>query len=260
MTNKFKIATWNVNSLRVRLPQVIDWLKLKQPDVLALQETKVMDENFPVQAFEELGFHVVFAGQRAYNGMAIISRDKPTNILKTLPTSLDEQKRVLGISFGEMRILNLYVPNGESLVSTKFQYKLQWLETLFSFLNAELSQFANYIILGDFNIAPAEMDIHDPVDFAGRILFSESERNAFQDMLAIGFTDCFRQLNPNEKAFSWWDYRLNAFKRNMGARIDHILTSRNLATKCTLCHIDTGPRHHERPSDHAPVVAEFALD
>ena len=253
----FTIATWNVNSLKVRLPQVLEWLEAYKPDVLALQETKLTDEFFPVEEIKSAGYESTFSGQKTYNGVAILARKKATNIVTDIPELHDPQRRVLAVTLGDVRILDIYVPNGESVVSEKYQYKLNWLKHLDLYLKHELKTHSKMIILGDFNIAPAEIDVYDPSAWEGQVLFSEKERAAFQDMLNLGFVDCFRALSPKEKTFSWWDYRMNAFKRDMGLRIDHILASTPLAAHCKRCFIDKLPRVSERPSDHAPVVAEF---
>jgi exodeoxyribonuclease-3 len=253
----FKIATWNVNSLRVRLPQVLNWLADAQPDVLALQETKLIDADFPIEAIQQAGYQVIFSGQKTYNGMAILSRRPATNIITGFPDYEDPQRRLLAAVIDDIRIVNLYIPNGDNIHSEKYQYKLAWLKQLDVFLKNELQGHSQIIVLGDFNIAPDDIDVHDPKQWAGKVLFSEPERNAFRDMLQVGFIDTFRQLNPAEKVFSWWDYRMNAFKRNVGLRIDHVLSSHALASQCVKCYIDKLPRTHERPSDHAPVIAEY---
>lgn len=255
----FKIATWNVNSLRVRLPHVQEWLSTVKPDVLALQETKLPDADFPFDAIQAMGFNAIASGQKTYNGVAILSRDKATDIITDIPELDDPQRRVLFATIGDIGVLNIYVPNGESVVSDKYQYKLKWLHKLDLFLKHQLKKHAKIIVLGDFNIAPEEIDVHDPKVWDGQVLFSQPERKAFRDMLAVGFQDCFRKLQPTEKSYSWWDYRMNAFKRNLGMRIDHILASEKLAPECTHCYIDKTPRSWERPSDHAPVVAEFKI-
>ncbi|MDR3476959.1 MAG: exodeoxyribonuclease III [Gammaproteobacteria bacterium] len=255
----FKIATWNVNSLRVRLPQVLDWLASVQPDVLALQETKLTDPDFPAAEIQAAGYQVIFSGQKTYNGMAILSRVPASDVVMALPDLDDPQKRVLAATFGDIRVLNLYIPNGESVGSDKYQYKLGWLEKLDAFVQAELKMHTKVIILGDFNIAPEERDVHDPAEWEGKVLFSEPERAAFQSLIALGFQDCFRLQDQPEKSYSWWDYRMNAFKRNRGLRIDHILISSALVSSAVRCHIDKVPRGWERPSDHTPVVAEFAV-
>lgn len=253
----FKIATWNVNSLRVRLPHVLKWLNDVKPDVLAIQETKLIDDDFPYSAIQELGYFVVASGQKTYNGVAILSRTQTTEVLTDIPQLEDAQRRILSVTMGDLRILNLYVPNGESILSDKFRYKMNWLKKLDEFLQEEMTKYQKIIILGDFNIAPDERDVHDVSAWQGQVLFSDHERQAFRELLNKGFHDCFRLISPNEKHFSWWDYRLNSYKRNMGLRIDHILISGKLAGDCNHCYIDKATRGWERPSDHAPVVAEF---
>lgn len=252
-----RIATWNVNSLRVRLPQVLAWLADMKPDVLALQEIKMPDEDFPVAAIEDAGYSVVFSGQKTYNGVAILSKHKAEDIVTELPGLDDPQRRVLVATIDGIRILDIYIPNGESTTSEKYQYKLNWLKHLDVFLKHELKKYPKMVVLGDFNIAPEEKDVHDPKAWEDSVLFSQPERKAFQDMLSIGFDDCFRLITPEDKVFSWWDYRMNAFRRGLGLRIDHILTSKPLSEACINCFIDKAPRAWERPSDHAPVLAEF---
>lgn len=255
----FKIATWNVNSLRVRLSHVQEWLAANQPDVLALQETKLINEDFPFEALQAAGYNVIASGQKTYNGVAILSREKAANIIYDIPELEDHQRRVLCVTINDICILNIYIPNGQSVASEKYLYKLNWLGKLDLFLKHQLNQYSKMIILGDFNIAPDEIDVHDPKAWEGQVLFSMPERQAFHEILKIGFTDCFRIHSPNEKSFSWWDYRMNAFKRNLGLRIDHILASRSLAANCVTCSIDRLPRTWDRPSDHAPVIAEFNI-
>jgi exodeoxyribonuclease-3 len=254
----FKIATWNVNSLKVRLPQVLDWLKAMKPDVLALQETKLLDVNFPLAEINQAGYEVVYSGQPTYNGVAILSRSISSDVITDIPKLEDPQRRVLGVTLGDMRIINLYVPNGESVTSEKYLYKLNWLHQLQQWLADELKQHPKLIVLGDFNIAPENQDVYDPDAWAGQVLFSDKERAAFQALCSLGLVDCFRLQSQPEKSFSWWDYRMNAFKRNRGLRIDHILASSKLSLHCQRCYIDKSPRASERPSDHAPVVAEFS--
>lgn len=253
----FKIATWNVNSLRVRLPHVLQWLADAKPDVLALQELKMPDVDFPHADIQQAGYHAAVAGQKTYNGVAILSRHPITDVVINIPALDDPQRRVLCATVKNTRVLNIYVPNGESVASEKYQYKLNWLKHLDGYLKQELKQHPNMIVLGDFNIAPQEIDVHDPKAWAGQVLFSDKERAAFQEMLNLGFHDCFRDIHPDEQLFSWWDYRLNAFKRNMGLRIDHILASDGMASHLKHCYIDKIPRGWERPSDHSPVIAEF---
>lgn len=255
----YKIATWNVNSLRVRLQHVQTWLADIKPDVLALQEIKMPTEDFPYDAFEEMGYKSVVSGQRTYNGVAVISRAEALDVQTDFPDLHDPQRRVLAVTIKDVRIVNLYVPNGESVGSEKYQYKLNWLDKLDNFLKSQLKKHPNMVVLGDFNIAPDDIDVHDPVLWRDSVLFSTPERQAFQKMLAIGFKDCFRELAPEDKSFSWWDYRMNAFRRNLGLRIDHVLASNTLFVTCKNCQIDKTPRKWERPSDHVPVMAEFQL-
>lgn len=258
--NTFKIATWNVNSLRVRLQHVLDWVAEEQPDVLALQETKSTDADFPMAPLQAAGYHVVASGQKTYNGVAILSRIPATNLITDIPDLEDPARRILCATIGDVCVLNLYIPNGESVTSDKYTYKLNWLKKMTQFLKQQIQKHPKMIILGDFNIAPEEIDVHDPKRWEGSVLFSLPERQAFNDMLAVGFRDCFRDMHPETQEYSWWDYRMNGFQRKMGLRIDHILASKPLSNKCLDCRIDTGPRALERPSDHAPVIAEFKLD
>jgi exodeoxyribonuclease-3 len=253
-----KIATWNVNSIRVRLEHVLSWLKNEKPDLLALQETKILDDDFPVEEFTKLGFSVTYSGQKTYNGVAFITRQPVSDPFTDLPHFIDPARRILGVTYQGIRFYNLYVPNGERVDSEKYHYKLHWLQNIKVHLQSELKQYANCILLGDFNIAPDHRDVHDPAMWEGRILCSDNERQLLSDILQSGFVDCFR-LHSDEKVFSWWDYRLNSFKRNLGLRIDHIFASEALRQKCTQCFIDKTPRGLERPSDHAPVVAEFDI-
>lgn len=253
----FKIATWNINSLRVRLAHVLQWLAETKPDVLALQETKVVDEAFPFEDINRAGYECVFSGQPSYNGVAILSKKATSGRLTDFPSLEDSHRRVLGVTFDDIRILNLYVPNGESPESQKYLYKLNWLNHLNNFLVDEEAHFPKLIILGDFNIAPHDLDVHDPALWKGKVLCTEPERAAFNSIVNMGFKDCYRLHDASSKNFSWWDYRLNAFKRNLGMRIDHILASTALSNQCVRCYIDKTPREWERPSDHAPVVAEF---
>jgi exodeoxyribonuclease-3 len=253
----FKVATWNVNSLRVRLPHVLDWLAAEKPDVLVLQETKLIDADFPAEAIQQAGYHVVYSGQKTYNGVAIISRIAGTDSIMDLPGLDDYQRRVLALTIGDVRILNLYVPNGESVGSDKYEYKLGWLKHLAAFVELERKAYPNMVILGDFNIAPEDRDVHDPAEWEGKVLCSAPERQALKALLDMGFVDCFRQEEQPDKAFSWWDYRMNAFKRNRGLRIDLILASEALVSRYLKCYIDKTPRGLERPSDHTPVIVEF---
>jgi exodeoxyribonuclease-3 len=252
-----KIATWNINSLNVRLPQVLAWLAVEQPDVLALQETKLVDENFPRAEIEAAGYRAVYAGQKTYNGVALLSRQPAQSVVTDIPGLDDMQRRVIAATFNGVRVLNLYVPNGESVDSDKYRYKLGWLENLAGWVQREIEAHPQLVVLGDFNIAPEPRDVHDPKQWEGRVLFSEPERAAFRQLLALGLCDSFRLFEQPDKRFTWWDYRMQGFRRNHGLRIDHILASDALCKACTGCRIDQGPRAHERPSDHAPVVAEF---
>ncbi|MGH8372098.1 MAG: exodeoxyribonuclease III [Gammaproteobacteria bacterium] len=253
-----KIASWNVNSLRVRLPHVLRWLDEQRPDVLALQETKTEDRNFPVAEFESAGYRTVFSGQPTYNGVAILSRD-PANVFATaLPDFDDPQKRVLGVSIGDVAILDLYVPNGQSLESDKYRYKLDWLAQLNLWLADLLKEYPQLVLLGDFNIAPEDRDVHDPAAWAGQVLVSEPERAAFQRLLQQGLRDSFRLHEAGAGHYSWWDYRAAGFRRNQGLRIDHILLSLPLAQRCAAAGIDREPRNWERPSDHTPVSIELS--
>ena len=252
-----RLATWNVNSLRIRLPQVLQWLEAEQPDILALQETKLSDDNFPATEINTAGYQVSFSGQKAYNGVATISKESASNVVTNFPGVTDPQRRVLKTDIGNIAVLNLYVPNGSEVGSNKYQYKLEWLSHLQKYTQTLLSQYQNIVLLGDFNIAPEDRDVHDPEAWAGKILVSKPERQAFQGLLEKKLVDCFRLFEQDEKSFSWWDYRAASFRRNLGMRIDHILASEPLAEKCVAARIDKTPRGFERPSDHTPVVADF---
>jgi exodeoxyribonuclease-3 len=254
-----KIASWNVNSLRVRLPQVLDWLGREQPDVLALQETKTVDADFPAAALAEAGYQAVFSGQKTYNGVALVSKAAVAEALTDPPALDDPQRRILAASYGDVRVINLYVPNGSEVGSDKYAYKLDWLGKIQAFIKEELARHTRLVVLGDFNIAPEDRDVHDPDAWRGKILCSEAERAAFRGLLDLGLSDAFRLFEQEEGSFSWWDYRAAGFRRNLGLRIDHILVSPALREECRACHIDRAPRKLERPSDHAPVVAEINL-
>lgn len=254
-----KLATWNVNSLRVRLPQVLDWAGKQRPDVLCLQETKLEDANFPHTQIEAAGYRVLFSGQKTYNGVAILSREPGTDPVTAIPAFPDEQKRVLAATIGGVRVACLYVPNGESVGSEKYQYKLRWLAAVQEWLKDEISRNARLAVLGDFNVAPEARDVYDPKLWEGKVLFSEPERAALQGLMDAGLSDSFRLFEQPERSFTWWDYRMNGFRRKMGLRIDHILLSEPLAKRCASCTIDVEPRGAERPSDHAPVIAELKL-
>jgi exodeoxyribonuclease-3 len=254
-----KIASWNVNSLRVRLEQVLAWLADAKPDVLGLQETKLTDEKFPVAEFEALGYRCAFSGQPTYNGVALLSRQPLEDVSTAIDGFGDEQRRVLAATIGGVRIFNLYVPNGQSVDSEKYQYKLAWLDALRAQLSAEIQRHERVLLMGDFNIAPEDRDVHDPAAWEGKVLCSQPERDALRRIMALGFTDTFRLFDQPDASFSWWDYRAAAFRRNLGLRIDLILVSDALRRGCTLSAVDTAPRKLDRPSDHAPVFAEFEL-
>ncbi len=254
-----KLATWNVNSLKVRLPHVVDWLTSAQPDVLCLQETKLEDKNFPLAEIEALGYRAAFSGQKTYNGVALISKLEAIDIVNAIPNFEDEQKRVLAATFDGVRVICVYVPNGQSLDSDKYQYKLKWLAALRDWLADEIKRHPKLAQLGDYNVAPDDRDVHDPKAWEGNVLVSEPERAAFRAFLALGLKDSFRLFEQPEKIYSWWDYRMMAFRRNHGMRIDHILLSDALAPSCTSCVIDKAPRKLERPSDHTPVIAEISV-
>ena len=254
-----KLATWNVNSLKVRLPQVLDWAGRHRPDVLCLQETKLQNDQFPVAEIRAAGYEPLANGQKTYNGVAILSRAAAADAVTAIPGFSDEQKRVLAATVGGVRVVCAYVPNGESVESDKYQYKLKWLGAFRDWLARELAVHPRLAVLGDYNIAPADRDVHDPAAWAGKVLFSAPERDAFGNLLGIGLKDAFRLFEQPERSFTWWDYRMNAFRRKMGLRIDHILLSDPLAQSCAACSIDIEPRRNERPSDHAPVVAEITV-
>lgn len=253
------IATWNVNSLKVRLPHLLEWVGKHQPDVVCLQETKLEDANFPLEAISGAGYQALFSGQKTYNGVAILSRTSCNDVVAAVPGFEDAQKRVLAATVDGVRVICVYVPNGESIASEKYQYKLKWLAALNAWLQQELERSRRVAVLGDFNIAPEERDVHDPLVWDGQVLFSAPERAAFQKLLALGLRDAFRLFEQPAKSFTWWDYRMNAFRRKMGLRIDHVLLSPELAALCTGCWIDVEPRKAERPSDHAPVVASLKI-
>ena len=251
-----KIATWNVNSLKVRLPHLLDWLARQAPDVVCLQETKLQDANFPAAQIESAGYRSVCSGQKTYNGVAILSRMTPEDIQCDVPEFEDPQKRVVTATVGGTRVVCVYVPNGQSVGSEKYAYKLKWLAALEAWLKDELKRHSRLAVLGDYNVAPEDRDVHDPKAWEGQVLCSEPERQAFRRLLDLGLKDGFRLFDQPEKSFTWWDYRMGAFRRNLGLRIDHILLSPELAALCSGCVIDLEPRRLERPSDHAPVVAE----
>ncbi len=253
-----RIATWNVNSLRVRLPHLLDWLRRRQPDIVCLQELKLEDVNFPRAEIEAAGYQCAIAGQKTYNGVAILSRTPLTEIQAGIPDFDDPQKRVVSATVEGARIVCAYVPNGQSVGSEKYEYKLKWFGAFERLLREELSRHPQLVVLGDYNVAPEDRDVHDPKAWEGQVLCSEPERAAFGGLLGLGLADSFRLFDQPEKSFTWWDYRMNGFRRNLGLRIDHILLSSELAARCASCAVDLEPRRLERPSDHAPVVAELS--
>ncbi|MGQ5522352.1 exodeoxyribonuclease III [Chitinimonas sp. PSY-7] len=251
-----QIATWNVNSLKVRLPQVLEWLAGRpELTVLALQETKLEDHAFPKAEIEAAGFHVAFTGQKTYNGVALISRAPLEDVHFNLPNFEDPQKRVIAATVNGVRVIGAYVVNGQALDSEKYPYKLAWFDALIAYVRDELTRYPNLAVVGDYNIAPEDRDVHDPAKWEGEVLVSPPERERFQALLALGVVDSFRLFEQAEKSFSWWDYRMMGFRRNAGLRIDHVLLSKPLAECCIACEIDKEPRRVERPSDHAPVIA-----
>ena len=259
---ELKLASWNVNSLRVRLPHLLDWLATAQPDLLALQETKLVDADFPLAVLHEAGYEAAFAGQKSYNGVAVLSRLPLGEVVTDLPGLDDPQRRVLGVTATlpdgrPLRFYSLYVPNGSEVGSDKYRYKLDWLRALHDHLAAELHRWPLLAAVGDYNIIPQPEDVHDPQAWEGQVLFTEAERAALQGLLDLGLSDLFRCFEQPAESYSWWDYRQAAFRRNRGARIDHLLASAALRDACTACSIDRAPRALERPSDHAPVVATF---
>ena len=254
-----KIASWNVNSLNVRLPHVLAWSAVAEPDILALQETKLPDERFPHEALMAAGYHSLFSGQKTYNGVAILSREPATDPVTDIPGLDDPQRRILAATVGGVRIVNLYVVNGSEVGSEKFEYKLHWLEQVTAWLTAEVAAHQKVVVLGDFNIAPDDRDVHDPEGWQGKILCSKQERDALNSILGLGLVDTFRLFEQEERIWSWWDYRMNMFRRKLGLRIDLVLASKAMQKRCTASYIDIEPRRQERPSDHAPAIAEFDL-
>jgi exodeoxyribonuclease-3 len=253
-----KLASWNVNSLNIRLPRLVDWLAANQPDIVGLQETKVEDARFPALEIAATGYEAIFYGQRTYNGVAILSKEPASEIRPDMPEFPDDHKRVLAATVGGIRFVCFYVPNGQAVGSDKYQYKLRWLEAATACLRHELERFPRLAVVGDMNIAPEDRDVHDPDLWRNQVMCSEPERAAFRDWLALGFKDAFRLFEQPQKTFSWWDYRMLAFPKNRGLRIDHILLSPELARSCDACRIDREMRKGEKPSDHAPVIVELA--
>ncbi|RDK11164.1 exodeoxyribonuclease III [Cupriavidus lacunae] len=259
-----RIASWNVNSLKVRLPQVLQWLAEQDQagapiDALCLQELKLPDDKYPLAELESAGFHSIFTGQKTYNGVAILARDAsmpgPVDVVRNIPGFEDAQQRVIAATYGDLRLVCAYFPNGQALDSDKFVYKLKWLDAMTAWLREEMQRYPRLALLGDFNIAPEDRDVHDPKKWEGQNLVSPQERAAFAGLVELGLADAFRKFEQPEKAFSWWDYRMMAFRRNAGLRIDHILLSPALTNGCSACVIDRVPRTWEQPSDHTPVVA-----
>jgi exodeoxyribonuclease-3 len=252
-----KIAAWNVNSLKVRLPHLLDWLAEQRPDVVCLQETKLEDVNFPRAEIEAAGYHAAFSGQKTYNGVALLARSEIGDVVCGNPHFDDPQKRLIAGTVGGVRVICAYVPNGQAVDSDKYRYKLEWLRALALWLEEEIAAHPQLALCGDYNIAPEDCDVHDPKAWAGQILCSPAEREAFRGLLGLGLKDSFRLFEQPEKSYSWWDYRMLGFQKNLGLRIDHILLSPAAAARCTAAGIDRAPRKRERPSDHAPVWAEL---
>lgn len=259
MNKQIKIASWNVNSIKIRLEQVKSLLIQENIDILSLQETKIIDADFPLQVFTEMGYCVEFSGQKSYNGVAIISKKPITNIETNIPNFPDSQKRIIAASIADLRIINLYVPNGGAIDSEKYQYKLEWLNHITKFLEDQLRNFPNLIVVGDFNIAPHDVDVHDPKAWEGSTLVSAKEREALQNILNLKLYDSFRKFTQEPNYFTWWDYRAASFRRNLGLRIDLILVSEPLLKHCLSNQIITQFRKDPRPSDHAPVVITLEL-
>ena len=254
-----KIATWNVNSLNVRLPHVLDWITANKPDALCLQETKQENSKFPYEALKEAGYNAVHNGQKTYNGVAILSPHAIENVHLDIPNFADEQKRLVAATINGVRIVCVYIPNGQAVGSDKYAYKLTWLEAFTAWLKTELTLHPKLALLGDYNIAPEDIDCHDPAAWQGQVLVSEPEREAFRKLVQLGLKDSFRLFEKSEGQYSWWDYRMAGFRRNLGMRIDHILISPALLNSAKTSYIDKAPRKLERPSDHTPVVLELDI-
>ena len=252
-----KLATWNVNSLAVRLPQLLAWLAEHPVDAIVLQETKLTDDKFPHAELQAAGYRATWFGQRTYNGVALLSRSDITDVVRNIPGHDDEQARVIAGTTGGVRVIGAYFPNGQAPGSDKFAYKLRWIEALREWLRAELAAHPRLVLMGDFNIAPEDRDVHDPVAWAGQIHCTPQEREHFRLLVGLGLHDAFRLFEQPPKSWSWWDYRNLAFRKNQGLRIDHILVSEALRPRVNACSIDKAPRKNERPSDHAPVVVEL---
>lgn len=255
-----KIATWNVNSINVRMPQLLDWLKAAKPDVACLQETKCVDEKFPQDELKAAGYDSVFTGQKSYNGVAIISKFPIEDAQKNfLDDDGEVQKRLIAATVQGVRIVNTYVPNGSELGSDKFTFKLDWLQRLRRMFDETCGNHKDVLLCGDFNVALTDLDVWNPAAMAGQLHFSRPERAAVTYVKQWGFTDLFREKNGDVRQYSWWDYRAGSWQKNHGLRIDHIWTSPSLTVKCISCQIDKSTRELNLPSDHAPVIAEFSL-
>ena len=250
-----QVATWNVNSLAVRLPQVLDWLSQHQPEVVVLQETKLTDDKFPHADFAQAGYAAQWFGQKTYNGVALLSKAPAVDVVRNIPGFADEQARVIAGTVGELRVIGAYFPNGQAPGTDKFEYKMQWMRSLRDWVREELARHPKLVLMGDYNVAPEDRDVYDPIAWAGQIHCTPEEREQFRLLLALGLHDAFRLFEQPPKSWTWWDYRNLAFRKNQGLRIDHILVSEALKASVTSCTIDKAPRKNERPSDHAPVVA-----
>ena len=257
--SELRIGTWNVNSLRVRLPHLEQWLATDPVDVLGLQEIKLTDPDFPAAAFQRFAMGAVWHGQKTFNGVALLAREPIAEVARGMPGYPDPQSRVIAGTVQGVRIVDVYVPNGQTVGSDKYAYKLDWFAALKSYLAAELARWPLLAVVGDYNVAPTDRDVHDPQAWVGQVLVSPAERAALESLLGLGLVDVFRSFEQPEPSFSWWDYRAGAFRRNAGLRIDLVLASTALAARCRGCRIDAAPRRWERPSDHAPVVATFDL-
>ena len=252
-----KLATWNVNSLSVRMPQLADWLRANEPDAIVLQETKLTDDKFPHEELKSLGYHAQWHGQKTYNGVALLSRTEPLAVVRNIPGFDDAQARVIAGTVNGIRVIGGYFPNGQAPGSDKFEYKMQWMRALRGWVREELAQNPRLVLMGDYNVAPEDRDVYDPVLWAGQIHCTPEEREQFRALVGLGMHDAFRLFEQPEKCWSWWDYRNLAFRRNQGLRIDHILVSEALKPEVRACTIDRAPRKNERPSDHAPVIVEL---
>lgn len=248
-----KIATWNVNSINVRLPQLIDWLNRVDPDIVGLQELKCDATSFPLEALEALGYHIVVNAQKTYNGVALLSKVPATDIMCDIPKFVDDQKRVVAGTIQDIRVINVYVPNGQSPQSDKYVYKLEWLDAFYDYLQGELMQYEKLLVMGDFNIAPTDDDVHNPALWKDQVLCTQKERDAFKRLLSLGFVDVLRLYAAPKGIFTWWDYRQQGFEKNEGVRIDHVLLSKELSARYIESSVYIEVRANERPSDHAPV-------